>query len=89
MLAPTGPATTAHLPMQFYFHIISISKSLLVALAFGVKKRRVTEEVKKEGRKKGWLKEKSNEGVLCAATGPLTSLKGLLGVYICAVDTIL
>lgn len=50
-LAPTGPANTAHLPLQFYFHIISISKSCLAALAFGSDKRRVSEGVE------GWKKK--------------------------------
>lgn len=49
-LAPTGQANTAHLPLQFYFHIISISKRLLAALAFGSDKRRVGEGVEKEGK---------------------------------------
>lgn len=48
-LAPTGPANTAHLPLQFYFHIISISKSRLAALAFALDKSRVSEGL--EGRK--------------------------------------
>jgi len=42
-LAPRVPANTAHLPLQFYFQIISISKSLLAALAFGWDKSRVGE----------------------------------------------
>lgn len=52
-LAPTGSANTAHLKLQFYFHIISISKSLLAALAFGSDKRRVGEGVEgwREGKK--------------------------------------
>lgn len=54
-LAPVGSANTAHLPLQFYFHIISISKSLLATLAFGLDKRRVSEGVEgwKKGRKGG------------------------------------
>lgn len=55
-LAPTGSANTAHLPLQFYFHIISISKSLLAALAFGSDKRRVGEGVE------GWEKKEVKSG---------------------------
>lgn len=47
-LAPTGRANAAHLPLQFYFHIISISKSCLAALAFASDKSRVREGWKKE-----------------------------------------
>lgn len=54
-LAPTGRANAAHLPLQFYFHIISISKSCLAALAFASDKSRV---------RKGWKKEKSNKSEL-------------------------
>lgn len=58
VLAPTGPANTAHLPLQFYFRIISISKSRLAALAFASDKRRLRERVEgwqnkgKGGRKR-------------------------------------
>lgn len=48
VLAPTGPANTAHLPLQFYFRIISISKRRLAALAFASDKRRL------RGRVEGW-----------------------------------
>lgn len=52
-LALAGPANTAHLPLQCYFHMISISKSLLPALAFSLDKRR------EEGGKK--MKERRRE----------------------------
>lgn len=40
---PMGAANTAHLLLQFYFHIISISKSYLAALAVALDKRGVGE----------------------------------------------
>lgn len=61
VLAPTGPANTAHLPLQFYFHIISISKSCLAALAFASDKRRLRERV--EEREEQW-----EQCTLCADT---------------------
>lgn len=51
-LAPTVPAHIAHLPLQFYFNMISISKSLLAALAFGRDKRTV---------KEGWKRRNEEE----------------------------
>lgn len=48
-LAPMGCRNTAHLPLQFYFHIISISKSLLAALAFDSDKRGAEERGGKTG----------------------------------------
>lgn len=63
-LAQTGPANTAHLPLQFYFHIISISKSLLATLAFCSDKRRVREGV--DGwRKKGRVEYRRERSVYC------------------------
>lgn len=49
---PMGPANTAHLLLQFYFHIISISKSCLAALAVALDKRRVGEDMKESQKRR-------------------------------------
>lgn len=53
---PMGAANTAHLLLQFYFHIISISKSCLAALAVALDKRRVGEgmEERQKRRRRKW-----------------------------------
>lgn len=58
---PMGAANTAHLLLQFYFHIISISKTCLAALAVALDKRE--RELKGiEGRRK---KEEEKEVEMC------------------------
>lgn len=59
---PMGAANTAHLLLQFYFHIISISKSCLAALAVALDKRRVGEGM--EERQKRRRKKKTKKWVL-------------------------
>lgn len=49
---PMGAANTAHLLLQFYFHIISISKSCLAALAVALDKRRVGEGMEERQKRR-------------------------------------